>query len=196
MLRLFIAIATPTSALPSLAKARDLLRESGADVKWEPTEKLHCTIKFLGDTREELVQPIVGQLSQIAGSTPPFSVCYKGVSCFPGRRDPRTIWAGIEDSEGAMKKLFEAVDEAMSSLGFEREGRAFHAHVTLGRVKGTRHIRELLDTMETVTLENPPVKIQEIDLVKSTLQPGGSRYALVAAMKLGMGTLSAGGSGV
>ena len=186
MLRLFIGIATPPSALPSLARARDRLRESGADVKWEPTEKLHCTVKFLGDTREELVPPITDRLSQIASVIPPFRVSYRGVGCFPGPRDPRIIWAGMEDPECTLKELFRAADEAMSTLGFERERRAFHPHVTLGRVKGTRRIRELLASMETVILDNPPVAIQDIELVKSTLEPGGSRYSLVAEMKLGI----------
>ena len=72
-------------------------------------------------------------------------------------------------------------------LGFEREHRSFHPHVTLGRVKGAKKIAELLEMMETVTLENPPVMIHKIELVKSTLAPGGSVYSRVAGVKLGKG---------
>ena len=96
----------PASILPRLSEIREILRGSRADVKWEPTEKLHCTIKFLGDTPEELVRRIVDALSEIGSATQPFSVAYKGIGCFPGRRDPRIIWAGMADPEGGLKTLF------------------------------------------------------------------------------------------
>jgi RNA 2',3'-cyclic 3'-phosphodiesterase len=184
MLRLFIAIPSPPSVLPSLAEVRDALRDSRADVKWESTEKLHCTVKFLGDTNDDLVQSITNSLTQIGSTTHPFSIRYTGLGCFPGRRDPRIIWAGIEDSTEQLKRLFEQIDDAMSRFGFERERRTFHPHVTLGRVKGTRHVPELLDTMETINFDHPPVMIQEMELVKSTLKPSGSEYSRVARVEL------------
>jgi RNA 2',3'-cyclic 3'-phosphodiesterase len=184
MLRLFIAIQTPPSILPSLVETRDALRDTRADVKWEPTEKLHCTIKFLGDTREELAAPISDALASLVNPTPPFPVRYTGTGCFPGQRDPRIVWAGMDDPDGRLNTLFETIDEAMYAFGIEREHRKFHPHVTLGRVKGPRRIRELLETMETVTLQSPPVMIHEIELVKSTLKPGGSEYSRVARFEL------------
>jgi RNA 2',3'-cyclic 3'-phosphodiesterase len=184
MLRLFIAIPTPQPVLPLLANTRDTLRDSRADVKWEPTDKLHCTVKFLGDTKEDLVQNIVSSLTQIGSATPPFNIRYTGLGCFPNRRDPRIIWAGIADSSEQLKRLFGEIDDAMTRLGFEREQRAFHPHVTLGRVKGSRRISELLDTMETLNFDHPPVMIKEIELVKSTLKPGGSEYSPVARVEL------------
>jgi 2'-5' RNA ligase len=49
-LRLFIALETPPEIKPKIAAIRDQLRTSNADVKWEPGEKLHATMKFLGNT--------------------------------------------------------------------------------------------------------------------------------------------------
>ncbi len=184
MLRLFIAVPTPPSILPLLADARDELFNSNAEVKWEPTDKLHCTVKFLGDTREDLVQPLTDVLTRVASSIPPFSVRYAGTGCFPGVRDPRIIWAGIEDPEGGLASLFKSIENAVCHLGFGREPRAFHPHVTLGRVKGRHRIGELLETMETVTLHSPPVTIQQIELIQSTLKPGGSEYGTIASVRL------------
>ena len=50
MPRLFIAIDTPPPALTPMIAARNALRTVRADVTWEPDDKLHCTLKFLGDT--------------------------------------------------------------------------------------------------------------------------------------------------
>jgi 2'-5' RNA ligase len=185
MMRLFIAVPTPTSVLPLLTQAQDELRASRADIACESMEKLHCTIKFLGDTQEELAQPITEALKAIALAARPFTVQYKGLGCFPNRRDPRVVWAGMEDPLSELRTLFTEIDGAMAHYGFERERRAFHPHVTLGRVRSPRRITELLATMETITLESPPVTVHQLELVKSTLQPSGSVYSLIAAMKLG-----------
>jgi 2'-5' RNA ligase len=185
MIRLFVAITTPHAILPSLTSARDLLRKSRAEVKWEPAKNLHCTVKFLGDTREDLVAPISEALAAIGNLTPQFGLLFRDLGCFPGRHDPRIIWAGVENSDGGLKRLFEAVDHTMSGLGFAREPRAFHPHVTLGRVKGPRRMPELLETMETITLLTPLVTIQEMELVKSTPQPGGSVYSSMARVMFG-----------
>ncbi|MBK7258045.1 MAG: hypothetical protein IPI01_09635 [Ignavibacteriae bacterium] len=62
MPRLFIAIDTPPPVLTPMIAARNELRTVHADVRWEPDDKLHCTLKFLGDTPSEKVAPITAAL--------------------------------------------------------------------------------------------------------------------------------------
>jgi 2'-5' RNA ligase len=185
MMRLFIAINTPREILPLLVSVRDRLESTRADVRWEPDEKLHCTLKFLGDTREEILPDIVSALGQVASSTLPFPTRYSGLGCFPDKREPRIVWAGMEDPDGSLQKLAQTVDTRMAELGFKTEQRVYHPHVTLGRVKGSRHIRELLATMETVTFDCSPVSLHEIELIGSELKPGGSVYTPVTKVALG-----------
>jgi len=186
MVRLFIAINTPREVMPLLAGVRDRLESTHADVKWESDEKLHCTLKFLGDTREEILPDITSTLGQVASSTPPFPVRYAGLGCFPNKREPRIVWAGMEDPDGTLRRLAQTVETRMAALGFKPEQRLFHPHVTLGRVKGSRHMRELLATMETVTFDCSPVSLREIELVRSELKPGGSVYTPVAKVALAL----------
>ena len=122
-----------------------------------------------------------GQISVTARVT----VVYEGTGCFPDPRDPRIIWAGMTDPAGELRRLVETIESALAASGFERERRRFHPHVTLGRVRGTRSLDVLLATMETVTFESPPVLIQELELVRSTLQPAGSVYSPVLRARLG-----------
>jgi RNA 2',3'-cyclic 3'-phosphodiesterase len=185
MVRLFVAINTPPEIVPLLAGVRDRLESTHADVKWEPDEKLHCTLKFLGDTREEILPDIVSALGQVASSTPPFPTRYSGLGCFPDKREPRIVWAGMEDPDGDIQRLAQMVDTRMATLGFKTEQRIYHPHVTLGRVKGSRHMRELLATMETVTFVCSPVSLHEIELVRSELKPRGSVYTPVIKVALG-----------
>jgi 2'-5' RNA ligase len=185
MPRLFIAIHTPPPALTPMIAARNELRAVRSDVKWEPDDKLHCTLKFLGDTPAEKVAPITTALRTLAASTAPVTLAYGGLGVFPERGEPRIIWAGIRDRAGELSRLAAAIDGISAGFGFEKERRAFQPHVTLGRVKGTRGIRELIDTLETVTFDCPPVQIHEVLLVSSELRPSGSVYTVAARCMLG-----------
>jgi 2'-5' RNA ligase len=183
-LRLFIGFDTPADTKTDLAGLRNRLRESGADVRWEPDAKLHCTIKFLGDTRDGLVPVITDALRTIGETHAPFTAIYKGIGCFPDRRDPRIIWSGIENPDGNLNRLCHSIDEAVSRLGFEREKRAFHPHVTLGRVKGRSRLGNLLTLMESITFEGRSTSISELHLVKSELRPSGSEYTILHSIPL------------
>jgi RNA 2',3'-cyclic 3'-phosphodiesterase len=193
--RLFVAIDTPAAVRPALIEVRDQLRAERSEVRWESDEKLHCTLKFLGDTREENIPRIVASLREVSRAGSPLTVTYAGLGCFPDRRDPRIIWAGIHDSGGALATLTTSIDMAMAQHGFEREKRPFHPHVTLGRVKGRRGLTELLATLETITFDCPPVVIQEIMLVHSELRPSGSVYSVLQRVALGKAENRDSGSG-
>lgn len=183
-LRLFIAIETLPSVILQIAAIRDRLRTSNADVKWEPDEKLHATLKFLGNVDERLLPEIVLYIKGVGLTNSPLRLKYKGVGCFPNQRAPKVIWVGIEDLNGSLNSLQEKIESELVPLGFEQEERRFHAHVTLGRVKGDRMIQSLLRTMESITFESQPAAIQEIALIKSELKPSGSVYTTLNTFPL------------
>ena len=183
-LRLFTAIETPPLIKPKIGEIRDRLRESGADVKWESDEKLHATIKFLGDTYERLLPEIVSSLEGVVQTFSQTDVRYGGVGCFPNRLAPRVIWVGMEDLKGSLNLLHDGIETALTGLGFEKEERAFHAHVTLGRVKSERGVQSLIRMMESITFESQPVPIREVALIKSELKPNGSVYTTLKTIPL------------
>lgn len=189
-LRLFIAVETPDDLVPQIGAIRDRLEESNADVKWEHDEKLHATLKFLGNTDEKLLPEIVYCIERVGQRSPQLSVRYKGVGCFPNKWAPRVVWLGMEDLNGRLTPLHDDVETELARLGFEKEERAFHAHVTLGRVKSDRRIQSLLRTMESITFESQPVVIQEVALIKSELRPSGSVYTTLKTIPLGTKTKS------
>ncbi len=183
--RLFIAVPTPPHIVRQVAQVREELRAAGADVRWEPDEKLHATLKFLGDTEETTVPRIEEALSGIAGRQASIPVDYRDLGAFPDVHRPRVLWVGMGDATGALTGLQREIDAAMSSLGFPREDRPFHAHLTLGRVKGPRNLRVLLTIMESSTLKTEQVTIRSVELVRSTLRPEGSVYTVLHAFPFG-----------
>lgn len=183
-LRLFIAIETPPDLRPQIAAIRDRLKTSDADVKWEPNGKLHATIKFLGTTDDHLLPEIVSYIRGVCQKFAPFQIRYKGVGCFPNSRAPRVIWVGMEEPSGDLDLLHHEFDSGLVALGFEREEKRFHPHVTLGRVKSNKKIHGLLRMMESITFESQPVTVHEIALIQSELKASGSVYTILKSIPL------------
>jgi RNA 2',3'-cyclic 3'-phosphodiesterase len=183
-LRLFIAFDSPPEVKSQAEQIQSELRQAQADVSWERQEKLHCTIKFLGDTPSELVPSIAETLLEIGRASPPFSVLYRGTGCFPNRRDPRVLWLGIENPDGKLNPLFQSIDSAMTRFGFKHENRQFHPHLTLGRVRTGRNQANLLKMLENVTFESTTKANTEILLIKSELRPAGSVYTKIKFVPL------------
>ncbi len=183
-LRLFIAFDSPPEVKSEAVKIQDQLRQAHADVSWERPEKLHCTIKFLGDTPSELVSSVGDALDEVGRTNPPFSVQYRGTGCFPNKRDPHVLWLGIENPDGRLKTLFQSIDSAMVNLGFKPENRQFHPHLTLGRVRSGRNQANLLKILENVTFESAIKATDEVLLIKSELKPTGSVYTKIKFVTL------------
>ncbi|MGA9117291.1 MAG: RNA 2',3'-cyclic phosphodiesterase [Bacteroidota bacterium] len=184
-LRLFVAVETPPSAREELGELRRALERTGAAVRWEGLEKMHITLKFLGPVGENLLPEAVHTLEEACRGGFPFRVEYAGIGAFPHFRSPRVIWAGVRDPRGGFPPLHRAVEEGYARIGFPREERPFHPHVTLGRVGGGFIPDRLLRTIESTTFESRTVEIRHCALVRSDLRPSGSVYTTLHRFPLG-----------
>ena len=183
-LRLFIAVDTPADIKSRIVGLQQQLKQANARVSWEPPGKLHTTIKFLGDTEEQMVTGIVGTLEEIGSHAPPLSVRYRGLGCFPTTHDPKVVWVGIDDVGENLARLQRQIEDGLEQHGFEPERRPFRPHLTLGRVRERTQIESLLTKMETVTFESTLATLHEIILVKSVLKPAGSMYTILKSIPL------------
>jgi 2'-5' RNA ligase len=185
-LRLFIALPTPALIRTAMADLVYGLRESQAEVSWDTPDKFHCTLKFLGNTAEPRVPLIADRLAHIARESHPLQITYRTIGAFPALRNPRIFWVGLQEDSGALAHLQERIDDTMTALGFPKEDRAFHPHVTLGRVKGP--LKDLITRLESVTFESKTAVIADLELIRSDLRPTGSVYTTVRSFPLGKPT--------
>ena len=85
----------------------------------------------------------------------------------------------------AAQRVQAHLDERLSALGCSREARAFHPHLTIGRVKDRRGIdhavRELATYKDTFF---GTIEVREILLMKSVLKPSGAEYSKLAVIGL------------
>ncbi|HYM39794.1 MAG TPA: RNA 2',3'-cyclic phosphodiesterase [Thermoplasmata archaeon] len=180
--RAFISADLPP--LPSIASFLEELRGASRDLKLVSADHLHLTLKFLGDTEDGLVPEIVSAMREASEGIPPLTVTVRGTGAFPNLSRPRVVWIGLEGAE-SLARIARALEENLRALGFVPESRAWSPHVTLARVRiprGLDRVRDLLERRQDETFAQ--VRIEDIRLKKSVLQPQGPEYTTVESVRL------------
>jgi RNA 2',3'-cyclic 3'-phosphodiesterase len=126
-LRLFTAIDVPEEVKKSLAEVRRF-----GDLKWTRPEKLHLTIKFIGEWPEERLGELKDALTSVKVPSP--DVAIRRVGWLPNPRRPQTLYAGVEASK-SLVALHAATEEALEKIGIAKEKRIYRPHVTLARIR-------------------------------------------------------------
>lgn len=183
-IRTFIAIETPESVRRAIIGVQNELRKSNADVRWEGEEKLHATVKFLGNVEEKILPSVLERIRTVAGESDRCTVVFETVGFFPDKRHPRVVWMGCTNPDGKLEKLKIMLDKELRPFGFEIESRSFRPHITLGRIKSEKRILHLISISEKVTFEPRSSVVAEIVAMKSVLQTGGSKYSLLQKFQL------------
>lgn len=179
-----------------MARAARRMREAELPVRWVEPDQLHLTLKFLGEVRPERVGDVEKAVARVAGKTRSFTMQMGGSGAFPTTRRPKVIWLGANASP-ELRCLKHDLEWELAPLGFEREVRAFHPHVTLGRARAEaragdfRGFEDLVAAMEY----RAEITVRSVDLMKSTLSAKGARYEKLLSAKLGQPSAGALASG-
>jgi 2'-5' RNA ligase len=180
-MRLFLAVEFEQDLRRALREATAPLRALAPDAGWVAEDRLHLTLKFLGEQPETLVDRLTAAMREIADRHWPVPMRLGGVGAFPSLRRPRVIWVGIAPTP-KLELLQNDVEEGCAALGVEPEGRPFRPHLTVGRLRGTEDreaVRELARVAREIRFRADTV-VSAIDLVHSALTPAGRRYERLA----------------
>ena len=184
--RLFIAAEIPLLQRENLIRVRDEICETEyCAFKWEPIEKLHLTLKFLGDTDDEIIPEIKHSLYEITSDFKNIEVSYSRFGIFYRNGAPSILWAGL-NYENSLKKLFDRIQEKMTKFGYRKERKKFKPHITLSRLKYLPP-NVSLNGFLNYEFKNENFNINEIVLYKSELHRNGSIYTKLKSFKLGNG---------
>jgi len=162
------------------------MRAAARGVAWTTEERLHLTLKFLGEQPEHAVASVSDALGRLTPAHAPMPLRLAGFGAFPNLRTPRIVWLGV-DNHAKLELLHHDVERACADLGFELDGRAFRPHITVGRVRDRLApgvARDLATAARQVEYTGM-VQVATVDLMASELLQGGPRYTVLAAMPLG-----------
>jgi 2'-5' RNA ligase len=180
--RVFVALDVPEEVRAALREVIARLRETGGRARWVRTEGMHITLKFIGETPEATIPPIRDALAGLR-SPSPVEMTFRGLGFFPDARRPRVFWAGIESSPN-LAEIAAGVERALEPLGFPREARAFHAHLTLARLEAGAGAGQLREAVERLGAADFGVaRAAEFYLYQSVLKPSGAEYTRLASFR-------------
>ena len=193
MIRAFVAVVPGDAVREAVTAVVDRLRPLGRSVAWVPAANLHVTLQFMGNQPEERLAAATEALHAAAAASAPIEVTLHGIGAFPGLERPRILWVGLALGALEVRALQERVAIALAREGFPREDRAWHPHLTIGRVYDERRWRQeagpaLRQALaQAATTGFGTARVAEVALMQSDLSPRGARYTVRRAVALGGG---------
>ena len=182
-LRCFVALNFSVAATRRIAddveKRKAQVAAAGAKVAWVPAANLHVTLAFLGTVADEAVEAIAGRLGRVAQNFASLQARARGLGGFPSLERPNVLWVGVE-AEG-LATLQRDVEGQLAELGFDKETRPFHPHVTVGRVKQPADLKAAWSGDGEVAAS----PLAEIIVYESRTLQKGAEYIARARIPLG-----------
>lgn len=174
-MRLFVALDLSDSVRAAISAFCENLRQAYPEARWARPEGIHVTLKFIGEVKEDRLEPIQAALGKVF--TPaPIEMDFRGTGFFPNERRPRVFWIGIHATPN-LAQIASEIESQLEPLGIAHETREFSPHLTLARFDDIRSIDKLLAALrESNSQEFGAVKTSEMHLFQSKLGHGGAQY--------------------
>lgn len=184
-MRAFLALTLPKKERTRIHRSARHLRDRELPVRWTDIENYHVTLKFLGEVRGERIDLVRQVMEKVADSTAPFTARLGAFGAFPTIRLPEVLWIGV-DASPELRCLKQDLEWGLAEHKFERETRAFHPHITLGRAEsdaGAGAFRGLDEVVAEVEHEGE-FTVRHIDLIQSQRGKDGVKYTVVESTRL------------
>lgn len=151
---------------------------------WNREGRFHLTLKFLGNIPLERVADVSRAAASATAGISAFKINVARAGAFPNHGPPRVLWLGIEDQDQRLSQLQRRLEDECASLGFEREPREFHPHLTLARLRTPEGAMALALAHRRLGFEQVPLLISEVFVIRSELNPKAAKYSEISKHSL------------
>lgn len=179
--RMFLAVALDEESRHALAS--HLLHEldgAGLPGKAVPPQNWHLTLRFLGPTEPARAERVLALLDERI-AVKPFRLRLGELGAFPSPRKASVLWLGVGGDTGSLEAVAAECEAAAVGAGFEPEGRPFHPHLTLSRIRPPRDVGYLCDRVPAAGIR---FDVGQVTLFRSVLGSGPARYEVVDGVEL------------
>ena len=197
-MRTFVAIGIPPKAKEHLRAQQDRLRDLPALracpslLRWTDPEKMHLTLRFLGETDRPRLSQMQQGLMAIGMRHAPFKLALTELGCFKSWTNMRVLWVGLSGDLNALKAVQSESESLARQVGFAPVTQRFSPHITLARVSRNAPRPALRAAAEQLgaAAQQERGRIQfewrvsELHFVHSILGRGGAQYFTLATCPL------------
>ena len=180
--RTFVAIELPPALRAKLIEHIQQLRREAPDARasWSRENNLHLTLKFLGNVPGGEIPKLSGAIARAVTAVRPFELRVAGCGVFPPKGRPNVLWIGVMDVERELAQLYRRMEDECSHVGFPREQRSFHPHLTIARLRKHGDERRLAEVHQKLEFNNGTFSVSEVVVFKSELLPHGSKHTPIS----------------
>lgn len=179
-IRTFFAFEIDAATRQAAGEIIEHLRKQkhGDKVKWSKPEKLHVTLRFLGDVEPEKIQEIIHNVFAEIAAINSFVVCTGKVMAFPPQHS-HVIAINIPLSK-ELAELVSSIERGVARSGFMPENRPYLAHITLGRIHSSQPLQ-----FDAIPIKLPQQQVvKEVVFFRSDPSEEGSIYTSLARLSL------------
>jgi len=179
MIRLFIALNIPEDVKLKLIEIRNSV--AGSNYMWEVKEKLHLTLKFIGDVPEASIESIAEELDFVQNYPSLKSEIFNFDFFFRDKK-PAILLAGLKIDQ-SIYKIVDELNTKLEKFSIQKEVKKFNPHLTLLRIKNDFG-NNFVNNFKNFTFEPIDFTANSISLIKSELYPSRSKYFEIKNYKL------------
>lgn len=179
--RLFLAVVLDDNARHAIAAHLDDQLD-GRRLPGRPVspDNWHLTLRFLGPTTAQRRDQVLAYLDEHL-VVEAFRISFTDLGAFPRESKASVLWMGVSGAVEQLESTAAICEAAAVAAGYEPEGRPFHAHLTLSRIRPPQDVRPLVDLIEPVGVK---LDVDAVTLYRSVLGSGPARYEVVDRVDL------------
>ena len=189
-MRAFVAIELPEEVRSFFAREMAPLFEASLlGLRPVHPDRLHLTVKFLGEILDSAVSDATIALSHAVVGFSHVRLHSLGGGVYPGKRRPRVLWVGLDGEIEALQSLRDAVETSMKKAGFPEDARPqFRPHITLARFRADAPASTVTTALDHVryiaSKREGRFTVGGLSLMRSILSQSGAVYARLAFVPL------------
>jgi 2'-5' RNA ligase len=181
MSRLFVALKIPENIKDLIIEYRNTIWKDSTGLRWESKEKLHLTLKFIGEVEQSSIKEISDALTFVEDFDK-INLSLGQFGFFYNRESPRILWIGL-NYEPVIYDLVNRINYELEKFSIPKEKKKFKAHLTLLRIKRTPD-ESFIKAFNNFKVPELKFVSTEAAIIESTLLPAGSRYKDLKEYKL------------
>lgn len=170
-MRLFVGVYPPEEIIDYIYDIENSLISKGVSGNYTKKENIHLTLKFLGETEDSKIDPIKNILNEYRNLD--LNLEINKLSYFK-RGSEAILWLGLSGDIDKLEGYANNLNNQLYELEFEREYKKFKPHITMARKVNFNDLN--LRLISSIPIKNLNFKIQNINLIQSTLTKQGPIY--------------------
>ena len=181
MIRLFVALIIPDTVKSEIFNHCYVAAVNPSDYRWEAEEKVHLTLKFIGEVKDEFLSQIIDELEFVKNYSS-FDCTISRFGFFFRENEARILWCNLETDESIVS-LVDELNDRLKKYDIEVEKRKFKGHLTLLRIK-ERVTEDFIKKIKEYKFDPIEFNTYQIALIQSVLKRSGSDYKVLKIYEL------------